>query len=79
MVIVTRQAEVTNKPKVWAQFRHLGVKPLGGEKHKRQFMNWVSGLNQMRFMTLLDSAIHPAPQNLLEEESNQCSPTRCIF
>ena len=34
MVIVTRQAQVTNKLKVWAQFYHLLVKPLDGEEHK---------------------------------------------
>ena len=43
-MVITRQAQATNKPKVWAQCPHLLVKPVDGEEHKRCFMNQITGL-----------------------------------
>ena len=82
MVIATRQPQVTNKPKVWAYFHHFLVKQLDGEEHTIQFMNQISGLKSHDIsnpLDSMDSTIYPGPQHQLDEESNQCSPTRCVF
>ena len=82
MVIATRQPHVTNKPKVWAHFQHFLVKQLDGEEHAIQFTNQISGLKSHDISNprdSMDSTIYSGTQNQLDEESNQCSSTRCVF
>ena len=54
MVIVTRQAQVINKPRSGPNSTTL-VKPLDGEEHTIQFMNQISGLKSHDISNPLDS------------------------
>lgn len=80
MVIVTRQAQVTNRPRSGPNSTTL-VKPLDGEEHTRQFMDQISGLElgDIYGSSGLYGFNNISRTTESEEEPNQCSSTRCVF